>query len=127
MTDRYAVIMISVMGALGWLAAWLFSPAAGWTVIGLVLGLGAGWLMAKAGVRATIGPVIVAGGITGAWIGREIVRALCLPGSCTGVEAAASLVTGLGSTLGIGLVIALVVRSFDEYWENRQKALESDG
>ncbi len=120
MNPRYVVPMIAVMGLLGWLGAWLFSPSAGWTVLGLVAGLVFGWLMARAGVRATVGPAIVGGGIVGAWIGREIVRALCLPGSCVNVEVAGSVITGLGSTLGIGLVVALVVRSFDEYWENRQ-------
>lgn len=124
MNPRYVVPMIAVMGLLGWLGTWLFSPSAGWTVIGLVAGLAIGWLMARAGVRATVGPAIVGGGIVGAWIGREIVRALCLPGSCVNVEVAGSVVTGLGSTLGIGLVVALVVRSFDEYWENREKSTE---
>lgn len=116
------VPMIVVMGALGWLAAYLFSPSAGWTLLGVALGVGLGLLMALSGVRPTIGPSIVAGGIVGAWIGREIVRALCLPGSCTGVEVAGAVFTGFGSILGIGLVVALVVRSFDEYREGRGNA-----
>lgn len=116
------VPLIVVMGALGWLAGFLFSPSAGWTVLSLAIGVGFGLLMALAGVRPAIGPTIAAGGIVGAWIGREIVRALCLPGSCTGVEVAGAVFTGFGSILGIGLVVALVVRSFDEYREGRGSA-----
>lgn len=44
MNRRYEVPLIVVMGLMGWVAAWLFSPSAGWTVIGLVVGLGLGWL-----------------------------------------------------------------------------------
>jgi len=120
MTPRADIPMIAALGAIGWLAGVMFTPDAGWGVIGLVLGLGCGWLMARAGVRRAIGPAIVAGGVVGVWIGREIIRALCLPGSCTTVEVAGAAITGVGSMVGIGLVAALVVRSFDEYWETRR-------
>ena len=116
---RRDVPMIVVMGAIGWLAGLLFSPSAGWTVLGLAVGLALGVLMARAGVRPAIGPTIAAGGVIGAWIGKEVVRALCLPGTCTGLEVFGATLTGLGSMVGIGLVVALVVRSFDEYREGR--------
>ena len=117
MTLRTDVPMIVVMGIVGWIAGLLFSSSAGWTVLGLALGLGAGLMMARAGVRPAIAPTVVVGGIVGAWIGREVVRALCLPGTCVPVEVAGATFTGIGSTIGIGLVVALVVRSFDEYRE----------
>lgn len=116
--------MIIVMGVIGWLAALVFSPSAGWTVLGLAIGLGLGVSMARAGVRPAIGPTIAAGGVIGAWIGKEVVRALCLPGSCTGLEVLGAAITGLGSMLGIGLVVALVVRSFDEYREGRSGSVQ---
>jgi len=116
--------MVAVMGGLGSIAGILFGPGAAFGVLGLIVGLGVGWLMARAQVRAVVGPTIIIGGIVGAWIGREVVRALCLPGSCTTVEVAGGLITGVGSVFGIGLVVALVVRSFDEYRETRDASTE---
>lgn len=110
-------LMIAAMAAIGLAFGLLFIPNAALAVIGLLLGLGMGVLMSRYGVRPTIGPAVAGGGLVGAWIGREIVRALCLPGSCTPVEVAGSVFTALGSMVGIGLVVALVVRSFDEYRE----------
>lgn len=109
--------MILLMAAVGLLFGLLFFPNPAWVVLGLAIGLGLGLLMARYRVRPTIGPAVAGGGLVGAWIGREIVRALCQPGSCTTVEVAGSLFTAIGSMVGIGLVVALVVRSFDEYRE----------
>jgi hypothetical protein len=120
MTDPADAALVVVMAAAGWVAGLLFTPGPGWSFVGLVLGLAAGWLMAWSGVRRAVGPSIAIGGIVGAWIGREIVRALCLPGSCPRVELAGATVAGLGSLLGIGLVVALVVRSFEEFAEGRR-------
>jgi hypothetical protein len=117
--DRADILLIATMAAFGWGAGMLFAPGAGWSLIGLALGLGAGWLMARTGVRRAVGPAIAIGGIVGAWIGRAIVRALCLPGSCPRVEIAGATLAGIGSFLGIGLVVALVVRSFEEFAEGR--------
>ena len=111
------VLMIVSMAAIGLATGLLFFPNAAFAVIGLALGLGLGLLMARYGVRPAIGPAVAGGGLVGAWIGREIVRALCLPGSCTTVELAGGAFTAIGSMVGIGLVMALVVRSFDEYRE----------
>ena len=120
MIDRADIFLVAALGALGWLAGILFAPGRGWSLIGLAIGLAVGWLMARAGVRRAVGPAIAAGGIVGAWIGREIVRALCLPGSCPRVEAAGATLAGIGALLGIGLVVALVVRSFEEFAAGRR-------
>ena len=109
------VLMIIAMAVIGLLVGLLFFPNAAWAVLGLLVGTGLGFLMARYQVRPTIGPSVAGGGVVGAWIGREIVRALCLPGSCTAVEFAGGFITAIGSMVGIGLVVALVVRSFDEY------------
>lgn len=120
MIERADILLVATLGALGWMAGALFAPAAGWSLLGLATGLAVGWLMARAGVRRAVGPAIAAGGIVGAWIGREIVRALCLPGSCPRVEVAGAALAGIGALLGIGLVVALVVRSFEEFAAGRR-------
>ena len=119
MTDRADIVLVGTMAAVGWVAGMLFTPGPGWSLAGLALGLGTGWLMARAGVRRAVGPAIAIGGIVGGWIGREIVRALCLPGSCPRVEVGGATLAGIGSLLGIGLVVALDVRSFEEFAEGR--------
>lgn len=120
MTDRADVLLFAALAGIGWIAGMLFTSGPGWSLIGLALGGATGWLMARTGVRRAVGPAITAGGIVGAWIGREIIRALCLPGSCARVEVAGATLAGIGSLLGIGLVVALVVRSFEEYAEGRK-------
>ena len=119
MNPRTDIPLTGFMGIMGLVAGYLFSPNAGWAVLALAIGVGLGTLMARAGVRPVIGATITAGALVGAWIGREIVRALCLPGSCPTVEVGGALFTGIGAMFGIGLVVALVVRSFDEYREGR--------
>jgi len=124
MTDRADILLVATMAAVGWVAGLLFMPGRGSSLLGLALGAAAGWLMARTGVRRAVGPAIAVGGIVGAWIGREIVRALCLPASCPGVEVAGATLAGIGSLLGIGLVVALVVRSFEEFAEGRHPNLD---
>ena len=89
MSSRSDIAMVAAMGIVGLLGGVLFLPNATWGGLGLILG--------------------------GGLIGREIVRALCLPGSCTTVEVFGGIGTGIGAMFGIGLVTALVVRSFEEY------------
>ncbi len=120
MTARADIALVVLMAGIGWIAGMLFAPGLGWSSVGLGLGVAAGWVMARAGVRPAIGPAITIGGIVGAWIGRAIVRALCLPGSCPRIEIAGAALAGIGSLVGIGLVVALVVRSFEEFGEGRR-------
>ena len=119
MKDPGDLMMVAAMAGIGWIAGVMFAPSIGWSLIGLALGGAVGRLMARAAVRRAVGPVITAGGIVGAWIGREIIRALCLPGSCVRVEVAGATLAGIGSLLGIGLVVALAVRSFEEFEEKK--------
>jgi len=109
--------MVAATTGLGLATAWMFLPQPVWALLTGAIGAAVGLLMARARVRPAVGPLIVGGAMVGAWIGREIIRALCLPGSCTSVEVAGAVFAGAGALFGIGLVVALVVRSFDEYRE----------
>lgn len=75
-------------------------------------------------IRIMVAVPVFIGMVAGGVLGRSIVHALCLPESCKGTEIAAALLTGIGTLVGVGLVVALVTRSFDEYRESR--GLDSD-
>jgi hypothetical protein len=89
-------------------------------VIGAAVGLAAGSVVPVLGVRLSVAAPVVIGTLAGGLLGRSIVRALCLPGSCHSAEVVAALLTGAGSLVGVGLVVALVTRSFDEYRESNR-------
>ncbi len=93
-------------------------------VIGGLLGMLIGVGVALVGIRLGVAVPVLTGMVAGGVLGRGIVHALCLPESCRGAEVAAALLTGLGSLVAVGLVVALVARSFDEYKESR--GLDSD-
>jgi hypothetical protein len=109
--DGVVVTLIGLMAGLG--GALLGGGVA--AVIGALVGIAAGFLAVRAGVRPVVALVVSAGAIGGALAGDGIVRALCFPGSCPGLATTASALTGLGALIGVGLVTALVARSFDEY------------
>ncbi len=88
-----------------------------WVVAAAVVAGIAGVAAGAAGMRPLVALAIAVGTIGGALVGRGVVRALCLPGSCPGLEATAAVITGVGALIGVGLVVALVTRSFDEYHE----------
>lgn len=93
-----------------------------WTIVGAVIGLGTVTMIVIVGVRPIVAiPVAVGAGI-GAYVGGTIVGVLCEPTGCAAFEAGAATVTGVGALVGIGLVVALATRSFDEYNE----AIERD-
>jgi hypothetical protein len=88
-----------------------------WTIVGAVIGLGTVTMIVIVGVRPIVAiPVAVGAGI-GAYVGGTIVGVLCQPTGCAAFEAGAATVTGVGALVGIGLVVALATRSFDEYNE----------
>jgi hypothetical protein len=67
------------------------------------------------GVRPIVAiPVGIGAGI-GAYVGGTIVGVICEPQGCAAYEASAGVITGIGALVGIGLVVALATRSFDEY------------
>lgn len=101
----------------------------------LVIGATTGWLLggavpalvalaAAAGyatvanrfmVRTVVAVAVFAGTAVGVLLGRNLVRVLCLPGTCVAAETTAAVLLGIGASVGVGLVTALAVRSFDEY------------
>lgn len=99
------------------LAGWALGG--GWfgLVTGFVIGAALGAVAAMAGVRTGVAVAVVVGTVVGAFIGRNIVRVLCLPGACPTLEIVAAVLSGVGAFLGVGLIVALVTRSFDEYHE----------
>lgn len=114
MTRSGALLLVigSVLVAGG--AGWLLGSTTG-MVIGGSMGLLAGLGAVAAGMRPVVGVSLVAGAAGGATVGHGIAEALCRPGSCAGMATAAAVVTAIGAVIGVGLVVALVTRSFDEY------------
>ena len=118
------VVLTGGMIAAGAWAGFGLGDAAG-AVIGGVLGGALGFVVAVAGIRFAVAVPVVVGAIAGGILGRSIVHTLCLPGDCPGAETAAALLTGLGAFVGVGLVAALVTRSFEEYRESKAQSPES--
>ena len=111
-----------------------FGTVTGWLVAGPVLaavggvgGLGYGVLASRANVRPMITATVFVGSMAGALIGASIVETICLPGSCVAQAAGAAVLLGLASFVGVGLVAALVTRSFDEYNESVASGAPSPG
>lgn len=89
-------------------------------LVGAILGLAFGAITARANVRPAITMTVWVGAMAGALIGASIVETICLPDSCVALEATAAVVVGIASLVGVGLVAALVTRSFDEYGEHQR-------
>lgn len=93
-------------------------------ILGALLGgtfaLGA----ARARVRPMFAMTVFVGAATGVLIGSSIVETICLPDTCVGLEATGGVVVGIASMIGVGMVAALVARSFDEYNDSVAKGEE---
>jgi hypothetical protein len=116
------------------IATALFGGITGWLmggVPGAVVGSAFFGILALLGVRANVRPAIVStvlvGTMAGGLIGSGIVQAICLPSTCASLEIAGGIVTALISFVGVGLVAALVTRSFDEYNERTEAGLPPTG
>jgi hypothetical protein len=122
-SDALAVITSLLFGGVtGFLMGATFGALVGATLFGT---------LALAGVRANVRPAIVAtvlvGTMTGWLIGSSIVEAICLPSNCLALETIGGLVGAVISFIGVGLVAALVTRSFDEYNEREAAGLPPTG
>jgi hypothetical protein len=122
-SDIAAASVTVVFGALtGWLMGGFVLAVVG-AAIGGLFGVVAG----RANVRPAITMTVFVGAMAGALIGSSVVETICLPDSCVAIEATAAVVLGLGALVGVGLVAALVMRSFDEYNESVDRGAEAPG
>lgn len=113
-----------VTDVLAILTSVLFGGITGWLLGGMTAGLVgafASGALALVGVRARIRPAVVVtvlvGAMTGGLIGANVVHAICLPATCRSLEVVGGVISAVLSFIGVGLVAALVTRSFDEYNE----------
>ena len=104
-------------GIIGAALGWLVESTVAWITIGAVVGFGIAAMIVVFGVRPLVAAPVGVGAGIGAYLGGTIVGVLCEPAGCPGFEAAAASATGIGALVGIGLVVALATRSFDEYQE----------
>jgi hypothetical protein len=85
--------------------------------LGVLVGVGLGAASSAVRLRPLVAVSVAAGGLAGVFVGASVVRVLCLPATCDGLEAFSGAITGAGAVVGVGVVVALVTRSFDEYRE----------
>jgi hypothetical protein len=111
------VLTVIATIALGIASALLFGGDGAWIIVGAGIGLAFGIAVVVLRIRAIVALSVAIGTVIGALLGKSIVRALCLPSSCPAAEGGAAVVTGVGAFIGVGLVVALATRSFDEHRE----------
>jgi len=116
------VLSISVNFAFGAVTGWLTVGTTG-AVLGGALGAAFGYGAQRVNVRPGIAMAVFVGAMSGALIGSSVVSTICLPDTCRPIEATAGIVTAIGSFIGVGIVAALVTRSFDEYNERLDAGL----
>ncbi|MDK1009612.1 MAG: hypothetical protein QGM46_01665 [Actinomycetota bacterium] len=118
-TDVLAVSATVFFGGVtGWLTGETTAALFGAFVAGAVALLGA-----RAGVRPGVMTTVLVGTMSGWLIGSSVVHAICLPATCEALEVTGGVVTAALSFIGVGLVAALVTRSFDEYYERDEAGL----
>jgi hypothetical protein len=88
--------------------------------IGAVMGLGIAVMIVIYEVRPLVAAPVGIGAGIGAYLGGTIVGVLCEPAGCPAFETVAATTTGIGALVGIGLVVALATKSFDEFQESRR-------
>jgi hypothetical protein len=125
LTDLISIIVNALFGAV---TAWLiFGPSTAGVVLGALMGAGFGFGAARANVRPGIAMTVFVGAMTGGLIGSSVVSTICLPATCVPLEITAGIVTAIASFVGVGIVAALVTRSFDEYNEQLDAGLPPTG
>jgi hypothetical protein len=109
------IIVASAIG--GGVVGWLIGRSLVWATIGAVVGLGVAVMTQVYQVRPLVAAPVGIGAGIGAYLGGTIVEVICEPKGCPAFETVAATTTGVGALVGIGLVVALATRSFDEYRE----------
>ncbi len=119
------VASVAVSTIFGVVTGWLIADMVGAVIAGAFFGL-----VAFGGARANVRPAIVStvlvATMAGALIGASIVEAICLPSTCPALVATGGVTIAVVSFVGVGLVAALVTRSFDEYNEREAAGLPQD-
>ncbi len=110
----------------GAFTGWMTIGTAG-AVFGGVLGAAFGYGAARINVRPGIAMSVFVAAMSGALIGSSVASTICLPDTCRSIEATAGVVTAIASFIGVGIVAALVTRSFDEYNERLDAGLPPTG
>jgi len=113
-SDLAATVICAMFGGItGWML--------GSTFLAVLIGTGGaavGIIAGRANVRPAITMTVFVGAMAGALVGASIVETLCLPDTCVPLEMTAAGVSAIAAFIGVGLVAALVTRSFDEYNEH---------
>ncbi|MCH7846177.1 MAG: hypothetical protein IIC70_12490 [Acidobacteria bacterium] len=117
MTPRLASIGAAVLSGL--VPGLLLAGTTG-AVVGGTIGVGIGLVGDRFEVRTVVAASVTAGTVTGAYIGRGIVSVICLPATCVSFEILGAILTGAGAFIGVGMIVALATRSFDEYRESQE-------
>lgn len=110
---------VAICVAAGLLPGLLLAGSTG-AAIGGIIGAVIGLLAERYQVKTVVAASVTAGAMTGAFIGSSIVSVICRPETCTGLEIVAALLTGIGAFIGVGIIVALATRSFEEYREGRE-------
>lgn len=110
-------LTVTAAAALGIVSVLLFGAEGVWIILGGVAGLAFGIAVVALRIRAVVALSVALGTVIGALLGKSIVRALCLPSTCPAAEGGAAVITAIGAFIGVGLVVALATRSFDEHRE----------
>ena len=110
-------ISVATSAAFGMITGSLLGGTAA-AIAGILIGSAFAYGAARARVRPAVATTVFAGASAGALIGASIVETICLPDTCVGLEISGGVVIGLASMIGVGMVAALVTRSFDEYNES---------
>lgn len=111
------VLTVVAAAALGVVSTLLFGAEGFWIIVGAVAGLALGIAVVALKIRAVVALSVAFGTVIGGLLGKSIVHALCLPSTCPAAESGAAVVTAIGAFVGVGLVVALATRSFDEHRE----------
>lgn len=113
LTDVVSAIALFASG----LVAGILLGGAVSIVTGVLVGAGLAVAAIVLRIRPLVAISVAIGGLAGLFVGMSVIRVLCLPDTCEGLETFGGVVTAAGAIVGVGVVVALATRSFDEYHE----------
>lgn len=102
---------VGTIFALGGAALGGLASAVAAFIVGAAIGAG----LHAVGLRQLVILATTGAAVVGAVIGKTVVDALCLPGTCTPLSWLAAALMAVGTLIGVGVVVALATRSFEEH------------